>query len=213
MLSSDCQVPPFKLDLLVDVLKLSTVYLIDNFKDWSIYYLDQLPTAIFTHALRFNLSLEHRVLPWLEPSFRALAFIPLSQMTDADVQALGLANYHRIMLIRELIEQSRRLICSSVPPATCRQSCVTKDTCRSAWRLAWYSQITVRILHPDSGLVLNSQAEMVEFLEKLEIKGMHPGCRETTVRNTCGHPAFGIMDGNIATALSNLRLDYSVHAW
>lgn len=146
---SECQVPPFNMQLLIDVLKLLTIYLIPEFRVWAIHYLNELPSIEFTPVIQFHCATTHWVLAWLEPSFRALVFMPLTKLTYDNAKMIGLDHYHCIVNVCELVEQSCWLMCCAFSPSQCATTYTTREDCCTSWAYAWYSQFAANVFHLD----------------------------------------------------------------
>jgi hypothetical protein len=201
------------MQLLIDVLKLSTMFLIPEFRVWAIHYLNELPSIEFTPAIRFHCATTHRVLAWLEPSFRALVFMPLTELTYDNAKMIGLDHYHRIVNVRELVEQSRRLMCCAFPPTQCATTCTTREDCRTSWAYAWYSQFAANVFHPDPIFALKTQDEMEVFLQTMKIDGMGSICHDLTIHSVSTNPTFLMVEKSFTNALAQLKLDCDVASW
>src|SRR3977135_29120 len=104
--------PPYPVDQLMAVLKLSTRYLMTDARDWSIRGLSHTSLEPCT---KLELAQQYAIEEWIEPAFRALLKKPITDLTINDAQKIGLQKLLALAQTLEIIHQIRTTIAYSGP--------------------------------------------------------------------------------------------------
>lgn len=161
------------MEMLIDILKLSTIYLIPDLRRWSIL---ELGNTSIPHALRYYLAVKYRVSSWLDKALTSLVHMPLLRISSADIQLIGHDIFELVAKVKERIAYERKLLAIKSPTFHHSTSCTYPDRCKQVWSETWWNQVAPQILHfdPDKELQLK---DIPNIVQSLELKGMTPECR------------------------------------
>ncbi|EPQ50095.1 hypothetical protein GLOTRDRAFT_112765 [Gloeophyllum trabeum ATCC 11539] len=180
---------PRTLESLVAILKTASFYLIQNAREYAI---DQLSTyKSFPAPLRFHLARRYRVLAWISPAVRQLFALPYRDMSDEDMELIGLGPLSGLMRARERIETHRKSVAAGPPAPRHDVACKDQEACTRAWNHAWWGTfnkpgVAKALLHPTKPV---PGYDLIEKLEDFNAVGMHPDCRRWTLSWLCIPPA------------------------
>ncbi|KAI9065085.1 hypothetical protein FKP32DRAFT_1756887 [Trametes sanguinea] len=181
--------PPYSLEKLADILKLSTQWGVDSGRQWAIHHLEA--SRNVPASLRLQLARRYNVPQWVEPAFRELVFcISLGELRGDDFVHLSYPVYILITKLKEAVEHERRVVAYLAPECkTHGPSCSNPERCSLIWRETWWLKIGRRLLHPDA-----DQSMPLEkgpgAVESLEWAGMSPACRENMVATVARGDGF-----------------------
>lgn len=172
--------PPYTLQKLADILKVSTQWEVESGRVWAIHHLETTPSV--PASLRLHLARRYAVPNWIEPAFRDLVFnISLGDLRGDDFTHLGYPVYILISKLKEAIEQERRVVAYLAPDCrTHNAACTNSDRCSLIWRETWWLKIGRRLLNPEASQAMPFEAGP-DVVRSLEWAGMTAGCRERMV--------------------------------
>ncbi|KAI0697420.1 hypothetical protein C8T65DRAFT_743210 [Cerioporus squamosus] len=195
--------PPHPLQKLVDVLKVSTQWEVDDGRTWAIHHLEH--TENVPASLRLRLALRYEVPQWVEPAFRDLVFnVPVSHLKRDDLASIGYPVYALITKVKEAIDRERRVL-AHLPPElnTHDPTCANNARCAMIWRETWWMKIGRRLLDPDPKVELTFAAGP-DAVRNVEWTGMTAGCREKMVMAVTGGQGFAGPEQIFAAGLKSL---------
>lgn len=170
--------PPFGIEELADVLKLSTMFGMSAARKWAIHHIDELcKSAIVPAPLYLKLSTDYRVRKWLPPSFRKVASYPLGFLTDNDMAILGVDILVILVRLRVNMQQATSTMAHIPPdcPATAHECLKDPERhttrCEESCALAWWNVVGRGLLHFDP-LVAYTKLETMNAIESLKEPGM-----------------------------------------
>lgn len=172
---------------LCSVLKLSTFYLVDSGRDYSIHHLSSYPEL--NPLLRLHLACQYNIEEWVGITFRALMFMSILDVTDDDRALIGSEAYHILATTHARVELHRRRLAFGPPKAVHDVHCLDESDCSKTWYQAWWGThdrqgILTALLHPTSpvpGSVIDAA------LGGLQVDwGMSTACRVLTISSIQG---------------------------
>lgn len=131
-------------------------------------------------ATKLLICYQYRVIPWLAPAFRALAALPLHQLTESDMCRIPPKFLHSLVTVKHKITTHRLTLAAVPPPAVNGFNCLTPATCSHGWQTAWKNGPSEMFRHPD---VHYSGRTVLVALEGAHISGVCSGCIEQSVAN------------------------------
>ncbi|TFK46579.1 hypothetical protein OE88DRAFT_1739442 [Heliocybe sulcata] len=168
------------LEALVAILKLSSFYLIDKGRAYSIRMLSTHPGLRPAH--RLYLAQQYRVCDWIKPAWEMLFSLPLTLLTHEDVHFLGLDAMETLAVTKEKIITHRRRLALNAPKVQHSYFCRDNDACTRAWSHAWWGEYdragVARLLLQNRGL---TREEIVTRLNQMNVAGMDNQCRRFTL--------------------------------
>ncbi|KAI1783457.1 hypothetical protein LXA43DRAFT_903519 [Ganoderma leucocontextum] len=172
------QLPEDDLDVLISVLNLGYFFELEVAQVHAGAALESHPN--FKPALQLSLGLKNTVKEWTEKGFRALVALPHSQLTEGEVDLLGLWPYHVLMRTKSEIMTHHQCVSFS-PPAVVHHVlfCDGTAACEYAWRREWWNGVAKCLLYPDKSI---SDSEVLGMLVEVEILDMHVRCKEGTMQ-------------------------------
>lgn len=172
---------------LCSVLKLSTFYLIDSGRDYSIYHLSSHPEL--QASLRLHLACQFNIEVWVGIAFRELMSVSILNITDKDRDLIGSEAYHILVMTHAQVDLHRARLAFGPPKAVHASDCVDEPDCSKTWYQAWWGThdrrgILTALLHPSSqvpGRVIDAA------LTGLQVDwGMSNACRLLTISSIQG---------------------------
>ncbi|OBZ77043.1 hypothetical protein A0H81_03756 [Grifola frondosa] len=163
------QSPPYPLDFLIAILKLTSQWDMAKGREFAVYHLKQVETDM-PPALRLKLARVYDLDDWLLPAFHELVLTPLSKLTPNDKRWLGWTAYDLIARAHEQAEALRKTLALVPPPMDDLRSpkCIGHNECIRVWGDLWFSKIGRRVLHPNPVFAL-------KFWECSETIPLHQG--------------------------------------
>ncbi|KAI9057837.1 hypothetical protein FKP32DRAFT_1582933 [Trametes sanguinea] len=134
--------------------------------------------AEFRPALRYALGIKNQISEWIMSGFRELVDLPLHTLKSADVERMGLAAYHTLVVTKSSIESHRKYIAYLPPAVQHAPTCPFDIECRLGWQREWKGGVARRLLHPEMPI---SGAAILEALDDVEINDMHVECKKLTL--------------------------------
>ncbi|OBZ70898.1 hypothetical protein A0H81_09540 [Grifola frondosa] len=184
------QSPPYPLDYLIAVLKLSSQWDMAQGRAFAVYNLKQIEKDL-PPALRLKLGRIYDLDEWLLPAFHALVFTPLVKLTPQDLHWLGLSAYSLVARVREKAEAERKTL-AFIPPSMDDikiPECTRHEQCIKNWNDLWVSKVGKRVLHPNQIFALKFW-QIPHVLEKLDLSGIFKKCGEAVVAKALASGAF-----------------------
>ncbi|TDL14640.1 hypothetical protein BD410DRAFT_809567 [Rickenella mellea] len=196
--------PPYKPQDLVDVLRLSALWEIENGTHWAIYHIETLPKGAISAAHRLCLSRQYQIHQWIGPAFRELVKIPLTYLSAEDEAMIGWRTYQVLAKLREALEVERKRAAFAPPPIqTPSFMCNDHTKCVQAWKEEWWKKVGKKMLHPDWTKAMSFRDASAEML-KLELTDMLPDCRKKVKASIEGSGGFQIEDDMINLVIEKL---------
>ncbi|TDL30239.1 hypothetical protein BD410DRAFT_710334 [Rickenella mellea] len=188
-------------DFLVALIKLSTLYDIEDGREYAIAQFPTSPT--WRPALQLHIARSYRVEDWIEPAFRQLIANPTISMPWCDAELLGLPTYHLVVQTITKVEAQQKLL--AFYPAEMKEwiFCTTPENCTSCWELGWWNHVARHLLHPDAAL---SGQKMTELLGSIKIPGMCHHCQGETVSSLVENGALLMEEAFISEAIQQLDM-------
>lgn len=149
---------------------------ISDGEEFALAQLPKLPE--FTPAIQLYLARLYRIDEWVEPAFRQLITIPVTQLRIIDTQWIGLSFYHILMKTKANIDDHRRSIAFFVPDTVNDPLCGSRNTCSKSWTNEWWHRLAKQLLHPDAAL---TESEILAGFETVMIPGMCDGCQRSSI--------------------------------
>ncbi|KAJ6452932.1 hypothetical protein C8R45DRAFT_915948 [Mycena sanguinolenta] len=198
-------------DFLVSVLKLSTFFQIEDGIAHAIQEF-KLKGHLFDAALQFELARRYRVDQWIDPAFRKLMRLPLTDLDLPLMDRIGSVGYFWLVKAKADIEQHRRQFAFNAPPIINDPGCENHAICAVTWIVEWGRTIPKVVHHPD---VHTSLADLLFTLEKTEITDVCDACRKRTITWIWG-TGYATAEDDIVTqavtALAALQTDEPIRA-
>lgn len=145
------EAPPYPLDYLLTVLKLSSQWDLPSGWCWALYHLQQMQHGI-RPAFQLRLAHLHKIHEWIRPALAHLARTPLKSLTEEDCQLLGYKTVYFIARVREGLDNLRKTLAVIPPDIENKQSarCSPEQhvVCMQVWTDAWLKKITCKLVHP-----------------------------------------------------------------
>ncbi|KAJ7652487.1 hypothetical protein DFH06DRAFT_536466 [Mycena polygramma] len=164
-------------DFLVSILKLSTLFEIDDGVAHAVQELS-LKGDNFHPALQFELARLYRVDHWIEPSFRKLMKKCITELDMYHMEQIGPAGYYWLTTTQAKIERHRKQFAFDTPLVVHDPQCQEPRSCRAAWEHEWTTNVSMLIHHPDVSMSL---VEVLNLLRDTDIDHLCEGCRKLTV--------------------------------
>lgn len=186
--------PPYSLEYLVAVLKLSSQWDMEGGRRWAIANITQLGSDV-PAPLRLRLGRQYNIEPWIKPAIRGLlSFTTTLQMLRLrGSKWLSFEEYEVIACAREGLESERKLL-ALVPLAIDDHKaadCTNHQECIRVWKAQWRKHIGDVMLHPNWMQALTF-LEAETKLHGLHFVGMTPSCREKTRQIIVDSGAFRV---------------------
>jgi hypothetical protein len=176
--------------MLVNILKLSQIYMIDAGSAYAIHHLE---LQQMSPAHHIELSRMFSIHDWVEDPFRRLMDIDLADLTEDDELKLGYKVYRIITKTKEYISKQRKSAAQVAPPLTFLESyeCVDHKTCREVWKDGWWKKVSKRLLHPTQPILLR---EVADYVSGLDFTGMTAVCKAEMVEFIRNNEGFRAED-------------------
>ena len=136
------------LPFLESVLKLSSLFSIEDGRAFAIRNIDYLRAGAVHPARKLYLAIQYNVDQWTAPSFQALLQQPVGDMDTHHVSILGMIPYHLLVVTKEEIRSLRQQCAWAVPQFHRFVLCTQPGMCESAWKREWIMGIGRVIMHP-----------------------------------------------------------------
>ena len=147
------------------------------------YVLSQLPVhPDFTPAIQIRLARQYDIKEWTGAAFRSLVERPLSQITLADAEHMGIVTFYKLIQTKARISNHNIGIAFHPPPVQHSFSCRDENACSRVWETFWWGGYSKQLLHPD-----NPKTPAVIMLDVDPTKGMLTHMPELCVQNTIQH--------------------------
>ncbi|KAF9455501.1 hypothetical protein BDZ94DRAFT_1148255, partial [Collybia nuda] len=121
---------------LCSVLKLSTFYLIDSGRDYSIHHLSSHPEL--QSSLRLHLACRFDIEAWVGIAFRELMSVSILNITNEDRDLIGSEAYHILVVTHAQVDLHRARLAFGPPKAVHANDCVDEPDCSKTWYQAWW---------------------------------------------------------------------------
>ncbi|KAJ7434921.1 hypothetical protein B0H11DRAFT_2289560 [Mycena galericulata] len=164
-------------DFLVSVLKLSTFF---QMEDGIAHAVQELTFKgeNFHPALQFELARRYRVDHWIEPAFRRLIKLPITELSMIHMDQIGRAGYFWLVQTQAKIEKHRKEFTFNTPRIITGPECNRPGTCEYTFTCEWNGNVPKLIHHPDFPI---SCVELLDLLKETEIDDLCEPCRKLTV--------------------------------
>ena len=186
--NSSCRYCPAHINIpfLSSLLKLSVFLEIQDGEAWAVEWLPKLPD--FTPAYQLFLARMHRIDHWVEPTFRQLMTIPVTELSIRDVDWIGLQYYHILIKTKAKIDQHRRYMAFSAPDVVNDPFCIHADACNQAWIAEWWRGVAPQLLHPDE---IIPERQILGAFDTVMIPGVCDGCQGLSIEWVRAKDVFG----------------------
>lgn len=187
--------PPFTLDFLLGLLKMSTMWDIPPARAFAISELVEKAkayTAEFPPFLRFHIGVCFQVEELVLPAFSTLVCRDPWACGTLNVVPHDQLRYELVELVirtRSLLEAERCRLATIPPPAQMATMCTSHDLCGQLWEHAWVFQIGRLLVHPDRVFRL-SFYDGPEKVQELRIPRMNQACLNLTKEVVATGEAF-----------------------
>ncbi|KAJ6467475.1 hypothetical protein DFH09DRAFT_1482998 [Mycena vulgaris] len=169
---------PTPLQYYFSVLHLSKMWRIPSGIKYAIAELPGHPD--FTPAIQIRLSRQYDIKDWADPAFRNLIDRPLSQITLADAEHMGVVAYYKLVQVKCKLSEYKLGMAFNPPDIHHSFGCLDEPACERLWESFWWAGFAKQILHPNS-----KKAPAAIMLELDATKGpvahMIPGCLRNTM--------------------------------
>jgi len=149
---------------------------IDDGEEYATTQLPKLPD--FTPVIQMHLARLYCVNRWVEPAFRQLIAIPITQIQLIDAQRIDLPFYHILVKTKAKIDHHRRSVAFSAPDAVVDPLCHKSAVCSSSWTMEWWRGLARQLLHPDAAL---TEMDVLAGFETVMIPGMCDSCQGRSI--------------------------------
>lgn len=165
------------------VLRLGVYYDCDDAKVYGTQQLNMMSSWMFPSALRLHLARTCFIHKWVEVAVKQLLLPQRDPFTPSEVVLLS-DHIDELNRARDEIKTRRLQMAMVIPTSRHGTVCQDRVGCIQAWSQAWWGEwdrpgVMYALLHPDKlmpgGLVL-------EKMQALTLKGMHPFCRMATLQ-------------------------------
>lgn len=169
------------------MLKLSTFYVVDSGRDYSIHHLSSHPEL--QPSLRLHLACRFDIEVWVGIAFRALMSGSILNITNEDRALIGSEAYHILVVTHAQVDLHRARLAFGPPKAVHADDCIDNADCGQTWYQAWWGTydrrgILTALLHLSlqvPGVVIDAA------LTGLQVDwGMSNACRLLTISSIQG---------------------------
>lgn len=206
--------PPYRLEYLIAVLKLSSQWGMEGGRSWAIGHITELGYRC-DPALRLRLARQYNVDEWVMPALRLLLSLtlPLVALRNVSSQWLSYPEYELIACSKEGLEKERKMLAlfplrldtTNDPRGELKGAdCVSHGECARIWKKQWKKYIGEPMLHPDS-LFAYTFDDAKEKMEGHEFNGMTKSCRDLCIRKVLDSGVFDILETYAKRAYTRLR--------
>lgn len=154
---------------------------------------------------RLEIARMYSIPDWVRPAVRRLLACPLGDLTDAEMNQIGIKVYSLLVQGRERMEAEMRWV-AQVPPEMVKDHswrCTDNKVCASAFKDFWWNKIGRKLLHPS---VPSDYTQIPDLIQKTSNwNGLHPECKlemERKTRETI-YPLEGIIAGVAAAIVAH----------
>ncbi|KAI0695882.1 hypothetical protein BC835DRAFT_1305822 [Cytidiella melzeri] len=169
--------PPYESAMLMSLLRLGSLYQMKLVLTFAQYHIRDDPRI--SPATKINLARQYTVPEWVRPAFKTLVSAGPLQITDKDVDQLGLATYTILTRAQAEIARERLRLSLAAPPTVHGDGCVAHDRCEGAWKEFWGIKVSRWLNHPDKPPRLSKTCEFIEQLG--DIPFMRSRCHSETL--------------------------------
>jgi len=159
-----------------DVLKLSTMWNIEDGRLWSIQHLEQ---TTLDPAIRIQLALGNNIPQWIDAAFTDLLRMKFLDLSLHQIHAIGLDTYIVLSRTSFALETERKYFAAAAPHIGDHihpifSECDTHELCQKIWSDVWLTRASRKILHPERPITFSA---LKVWLEGLPFDGMQTACR------------------------------------
>lgn len=191
------------------MLKLSTFYLVDSGRNYSIHHLSSHPDL--GPALRLHLACQYNIEDWVGVAFRKLMTMSILSVKRADEELMGHEAFRTLVRAQATVALHRSKIAFGPAKAVHDTDCIDNADCGKTWNEAWWGGldrpgILTALLHP---VMQVPGAVIDEGLSGMKVDwGMSTACRLLTISSFQGTPEkpgrLRLEDEIVAKAIAGL---------
>lgn len=163
--------------MLVSLLKLGTFLEMTSERKFAIHYITE--DSFISPAKKIELARKFNVPQWIKPAFVALAYRTPLQITDEDIDLLGLTTYAILTKTHARIIRQRTLLSLAAPPMVHSEMCPSRYSCEAGWKEFWWTKVGRWLHHPDTPPRLTELSDHVGSIDM--IMGVSMLCQQETV--------------------------------
>lgn len=171
------------------MLKLSTFYIVDSGRQYSLFYLSDHPDM--GPALQLHLATKYQIEDWVGIAFRNLMSKSILDLNRVDEELLGHEAFRTLVRTKAVVSLHRSKLAFGPAKAVHSTDCIDNSDCGKVWNEAWWGEldrpgILTALLHPTmqiAGSVID------EGLGGMKVDwGMSTSCRLLTIGSFQGTP-------------------------
>ena len=129
-------------------------------------------------AVKFKLAQCFRIDGWIEPTFRCLLGMSVSDLSFSQVMQIGNSGYFWLTVTKPKIAELRVKIAFDVPSIVHSMDCNPRWDCAYVWSREWTENVRSLIHHPDQPI---SCLELLHHLCNIHTSELCDKCQDLTV--------------------------------